>query len=507
MTAQAPLILSLDLGTTAVKVGLFETTGKFLRLARREQKLLFPNPGWVEQSLADTFTLLTECVREVLKGERRIQAIVLSVQRGSIVPLAADGTPLSNLIIWMDERGLPYVEKIKNEISSSKYYKIAGHPVVPITGVSKILWLYHQAEEVFTQAEVIGNQQTAFLSWLGCKDLVIDNSVGSFFFPFDIQKKEWSNELASQLSFPLEKLPHLVSSSKVVGVLSKRAAEILGLSAGIPLIPGGGDGQCAGAGSGVVQSGMAMVNIGTSTGVQVYLEKPYFDPSEILNCAAHILPQGWELEGHTQASGSVFKWFRDEFVMHEKELRSGDNENAYNLLIDEACQAPPGSEGLLFIPTFYGSTAPVIDSLARGVLLGLSQYHRRAHVIRALLEGISLEIRWMLDAIEAIGIPIKEVRLVGGGASNPAWNQIHADIFQRRIQTISNTDASLTGAAMCASTAIGVFSNLKEAAIAFVQPSNTLEPNPINRSAYEAAYDHYRAVFITLSEHKLFRRK
>lgn len=508
MTDKSPAILVLDLGTTAVKVGLFSIGGKLLQIARREQKLIFPKPGWVEQSLPDTYNLAASGVREVLhkNGNNDVRAIVLSVQRGSMVPLTMDGTPLTNLIIWMDERGLPYLETLKNKITSSTYYNTAGHPIIPITGISKILWLADQANEIFENASVIGNQQTTFLRWLGCEESVIDCSVGSFLFPFNIKQKVWSQEISSKLGFPLNKLPRLVSATDIVGVLSKDAAELLGLPEGIPLVPGGGDGQCAGAGSGVVRSSMAMVNIGTSTGVQVYLEKPHFDPDQILNCAAHIFPQAWEFEGHTQASGSVFKWFRDEFGEIEKQKELNGEENAYNLLVEEARLIPPGSEGLLFIPTFYGSTAPVIDPLARGVLIGLSQFHQRAHVIRALLEGISLEIRWMLDTIEKIGIPIDEVRLVGGAASNPAWNQIHTDIFQRNVRTISHSDASLSGAAMCAAVAIGEYTSINEAAVSFVQALESYEPNAKNRQAYEDAYRHYRDLFTTLSNHRLFRR-
>lgn len=507
MHSQIPTILAIDLGTTTVKVGLFEINGKLLKIAKREQKLLFPKQGWVEQSLSETYKLVVDCVAEVNTYQREIKAISFSVQRGSIVPLDFEGKSLSNLIVWMDERGLPYVEKIKNEITSSKYYRISGHPINPITGISKILWLYNNEIEIFSQARVIGNQQTAFLRWLGCDEFVIDKSVGSFLFPFNIREKTWSSELANRLNFPLEKLPRLVNGTEIVGFLSKSASEKLGLSSGIPLVPGGGDGQCAGIGSGAIYPGVAMVNIGTSTGIQVCLEKPYFDPEEILNCAAHVLPNEWEMEGHTQASGSVFKWFRDEFFSTVRKKNGIKLKSSYDELIEESRKAPVGSDGLIFIPTFCGSTAPIIDSMARGVLFGLSLQHSRAHVIRSLLEGISLEIRWMLDSIEKIGITIDEVRLVGGGASNQFWNQISTDIFQRNVSTVSNSEASLTGAAICGATAIGAFPNLKEASLAFVHLSGELLPNSENKKEYDASYKHYQEIFSSLSQQNLFRRK
>ncbi len=502
MNYKTPVVLAIDLGTTSVKTALYDSSGKMIKLSQREQKLSFPNPGWVEQSLFDTYKLLIECVREITPGIK-VDAIVLSVQRGSTVPISSDGNPLTNLMVWMDERGKPYVEMIEAEITPSYYYQIAAQPIVTITGVSKILWLYHQAKEIYDQVEVIGNQQTIFLKWLGCEDWVIDESVGSFFFPFVIEKKEWSKELAQRLNIPIEKLPRLVKANEVVGYLSKSAAEDLGLTAGIPLIPGGGDGQCAGVGCGATESGIAMVNIGTSTGVQVFLQKPFYDPSEVYNCLAHVIPDAWDLEGNTQASGLAFKWFRDEFSSRNK---NGEMDGSYDELVADANRISPGSEGLIFLPTFYGSTAPLIDNSARGGLLGLSKHHTRAHVTRAILEGISLEIRWLLDTIEGLGVSINEVRLVGGGASNPLWNQMHCDIFNRKVNTIKTSEASLTGAAMCGFTALYQWEDFNQATEKFVKISQTYQPNPLHQNAYNKAYEHYKRLFVTLSKENLFRR-
>jgi xylulokinase len=507
VTKKDDFILSLDLGTTAIKVGLFTISGDLFHLAAREQQLIFSETNRVEQSLTQTWQLVCDAAREVLEGvdTRCVLAVVLTNQRGSVVPIGRDGEPLMDLIVWMDHRGLHQVDRLKEIIGADDYYTTSGHPIVPITGVSKVLWLQNEAPEIWEQTESLGPPQTLFLRWLGCTESLVDFSSGSYLFPCDIHKRQWSHELAGKLAFPIERLPRLVPATEIVGKLDKKAAEDLGLPEGIPIVAGGGDGQCAAAGTGVVAPGNVMVNIGTATGVQVFLSQPAFDPAQTLNCAAHVVDDAWEMEGHTQASGAVLRWFRDEFGDLERGLELHGQHDAYELLIEQASAAPAGSNGLLFIPTFNGSTAPIVDPYARGVFLGLKLSHKRNHVIRAVLEGISLEIRWMLDAVSSTGVPVEEVRLAGGGSKNRLWNQIHADIFQRPIRTVRNPDAAMVGGAMCAAIALGAYADFPSAADAFVQFDREFEPDKERARIYEKTYEHYVRVFEALSQEQLFR--
>jgi xylulokinase len=500
-------ILSLDLGTTAIKVGLFNASGELLQLAVQEQELLFPQTDWVEQSLTQTWELVCQAAGEIFSQQdpNRVAAIVLSVQRGSVVPLGQDLQPLSDLIVWMDPRGLQQVDRLHQQIGNDKYYQTSGHPIVPITGVSKVLWVHQQAPELWEKTAVVGAPQTVFLHWLGCEEALIDHSTASYLFPNDICTKTWSSAIAEELEFPLERLPRRVGATEIVGQLSDKAGKALGLPSGIPIVAGGGDGQCAAAGTGVVVPGNVMVNLGTATGVQVYLSDPTFDPSQTLNCAAHVVPGAWEMEGHTQASGTVFRWFRDEFGKLELARAENTGEDAYDLLVEQAIKAPPGADDLLFLPTFNGSTAPIVDSHARGAFIGLKLAHKRAHIIRSILEGITLEIRWMLDTIAETGVPVEEIRLAGGGSKNPIWNQIHADIFDRPIFTVQNPDAAMVGAAMCAAVALEHYPDFASASKAFVQLGPQIEPLSENREVYERTYTRYKRTFKLLSENQAFR--
>lgn len=500
------LILSLDLGTTAIKVGLFSASGELLHLAAREQQLIFPAPNRTEQSLTRTWELVCDAVQEIVSQVEtgQIAAIVLTNQRGSVVPIDNKGEPLSNLIVWMDARGLDQTKRLEKLVGPETYYNTSGHPIVTITGVSKVLWLQQEAPTLWDRTASVGPPQTLFLHWLGCEKSYVDFSSGSYLFPTNIRARTWSADIAEQIDFPIDRLPALVPSTSVVGELGEQAAEQLGLTGGIPIVAGGGDGQCAGAGTGIVVPGNVMVNLGTATGVQVYLSEPSFDPGLTLNCAAHVVDNAWEMEGHTQASGAVFRWFRDVFGGVERLLDLQSFHDAYDLLVDQASQAPPGADGLIFLPTFNGSTAPIVDPLARGAFIGLKLAHQRSHIIRSVLEGISLEIRWMLDTIAETDVPVEEVRMAGGGSKNPVWNQIHADIFNRPIRTVQNPDAALVGGAMCAAVALGMFPDFQAAAQAFVELGPLVEPIPANAEVYEDTYARFVRLFKLLSEEEAF---
>lgn len=508
MNTNRPLLLSFDLGTTAIKVGLFSAKGILLGVVTHEQRLVYKKGDRVEQSPRETWKLIADATRQVMQGysPTAVKAIALALQRGTVIPLDRDGQPLSDFIVWMDKRGLPLAEELERKVRSETYYNKSGHPISYITGVSKALWIHKHTQGLNWPIDIIGTPETLFLRWLGCDESVCSHSTGTYLFPFEIERKIWSKEIAETLDFPLERLPRLVSSVEVVGKLSKQAAEAFGLQPGIALVPGGGDGQSAAVGCGAIQSGRCMINIGTGAGIQTYLPNPVKDPNFILNCAAHVVPEGWEMEGHTQASGAVLRWCRDEFGAGELALQRSSLLDAFDLLIEQAILAPPGSGGLLFLPVFNGSTAPIMDQQARGVFLGLSLAHGRSHIIRAILEGISLEIRGMLDAIIASGTDISEVRLVGGGARNPYWNQIHADILDRPVSTLYNTEAALVGAAMCGAVATGHYRDLNEAAQNFVKIKDTIEPRSQNKTVYEAAYNNYRDTFSLLSESGIFKR-
>lgn len=499
-------ILSIDPGTTSIKVGLFSMDGQELLSATREVAITYPRPGWAEQSPETIWQTIVGTVNEITAagGARNVSAIVLTSHRGSVLALDQSGTPLSSVILWMDQRGLSWTHWLSRVVGDGRYYEVSGHPIVCYSGISKLLWLQKETSNLLDGGAIAGAPSTYLLRKLGTEELVVDEATASFLFPLDIRERRWSRALASKIGFPIDRLPRLVKSTDVVGALGRRAAEELKLPAGIALVAGGGDGQCAGVGGGAVRDGCALINVGTAAGVQVYLKQPLLDPGGILNCGVHVIPDAWELEGHTQASGAVLRWFRDEFgIPSGKDLGVNQHED-YGHLIGESATTPPGADGLVFLPTFNGTSAPRVVQEASGVLFGLRLSHRRGHVVRALLEGVAFEIRSMLDAIRNTGVSVKEVRLVGGGSRDPVWNQIFANVLQYPLVVPANREAALVGAAVCAAVALKQYATVEEASDSFVKIESELTPLSSTATTYDHAFAEYQRVFTVATETGLF---
>jgi xylulokinase len=499
-------ILAIDPGTTSIKVGLFSMDGQQLLSATREVAINYPRPGWAEQSPETIWQTIVGTVNEITaaEGARNVSAIVVTSHRGSVLALDQSGTPLSSLILWMDQRGLSWTHWLSRVVGDRRYYEVCGHPIVCYSGISKLLWLQKETSNLLDSGAIAGAPSSYLLRRLGSDELVVDEATGSFLFPLDIRERKWSSAIASKIAFPIDHLPRLVKSTDVVGALGRRAAEELRLPAGIALVAGGGDGQCAGVGGGAVRDGCVLINVGTAAGVQTYLNQPLFDPGGILNCGVHVVPDAWELEGHTQASGAVLRWFRDEFGIPSGRALGANQHEDYGHLIGESATTPPGADGLIFVPTFNGTSAPRVVQEASGILFGLRLSHRRGHVVRALLEGVALEIRSILDAMRNTGASVNEIRLVGGGSRDPAWNQIFANVLQYPLVVPANRDAALVGAAVCAAVALKQYKTVQEASDAFVTVESELTPLSSTAATYDHAFAEYRRLFTVATETGLF---
>jgi sugar (pentulose or hexulose) kinase len=490
-------VLAIDVGTTALKVGLFGHDGTCKALESAEQSLHHAPGGIVEQDPADAIALIRSCIQRI-SGKADLQsvdALVISNQRGTVVPMQQDGTPVGSYVVWMDSRGRRWLDWLSERVGRDAYYAVSGHPIVLQTGITKILSIQNDAPGTWRQTVSIGSQSSHLLRWLGSDSIVCDRSTGSFLFPLDVDRGVWSQTLADTIGFPIDRLPSLVDSVDVVGRLRADIAGDLGLPQGTALVAGGGDGQCAGLGAGITGQGEVLINIGTAAGVQAYLESPIRDPRSILNCAVHVVPGAWEMEGHTQASGAALRWFRDAFGMTDD---GTDASHGYEALVATASASPAGADGLLFIPTFNGTTAPIPAPDARAALVGLTLSHERRHVVRAILEGVCLEIRWMLEAVEGVTGQASEVRVTGGASRSRPWMQILADVLARPVTLVGSGDAALVGAAICASTAVGAHASVRAAAATYVQVKEVIEPTASNRQAYDQQYGRYLETFRSL---------
>ena len=495
-------LCAFDAGTTGVKAGILTPDGRVLGTAYREYAVIYPRPQWVEQSVDEMWHAQCEASQELLDktaiDPEDIAAIGISCQRATVVPLDSDEKPLTNFIGWQDKRSIEQCEMMKRVIGEERYYEIAGLPIEPTASVSKIVWLKENAPDVFEKTAKFASTQNVHLHQLGAEKPPCDLPDASYTGLLDVDNFDWSEELLELLGIPREKMPDVVPSGTTVGRVSKKAAESTGLAEGTPLVAAGGDLQCSALGVGVAQPGRVSVGIGTGAGVLVYLVRPLRHPDRALGCLAHAVQGAWEMEGICLASGAAYKWFRDTFGHVEKEAATRLGIDAYDILNAEAARAPAGSSGVIVMPSFVGAGAPYWYPKARGVVLGLTLVTDKKTLARAMMEGICLEIRCMLESMEKIGTEINEVRIWGGASKSRLWNQIAADIYGVPAVRTEVSDAGLVGAAICAGVGVRLFKNAQEGAQSMVRISERYEPDLKLHPKYDEIFSIYKDAFAAL---------
>jgi len=310
---------------------------------------------------------------------------------------------------------------------------------------------------------------------------------------FDVAARKWSSEVAAAADIPVHMLPTVYESPQVTGCISPEAAEQTGLLPGTPVVAGGGD-QAAGAvGMGIVSPGAVSAIIGTSGVVFAAADRPAIDPSGRVHTFCHAVPGRWHVMGVTQAAGLSLRWFRDTFG-----AAIADGRDPYDLLCQEASTSPAGSEGVLWAPYLMGERTPHLDPHARAALVGLAASHTRAHIIRAILEGVAFSLRDSLEIFSEMGVPVESVRLGGGGARAPLWRQIQADVYRRPVGVLEAEEGAAFGAALLAGVGAQVWPSVDAACAETVRLSSQVEPDTASSAVMDNQYAAYRALYPAL---------
>ena len=493
-----------------MKVALFTPEGHQTAYCYKEYGVVYPNPSWVEQPIESMWDAQCEVTKQLICQSgcscQDIAAVAISSQRATFAPIDKSGSPLIDFIGWQDARSIEQCEFIKKTIGSQRYYEIAGLPVSPTAALSKILWIKENNPRLFERTATFGTTQSVHLHQLGVENPPSDLADAGYMGLLDVDQLTWSSELLDGLGIPLEKMPKLVNSGECVGEVSSKAAAATGLAAGTPVVTAGGDLQCGGAGLGIVKPGTVSLGIGSGGGILIFLESPLRHPEIGLNCQPHVVRGSWEMEGICLASGASFKWYRDVLSQMEKETANQRGLDAYDLLNEAAAKSAPGAGGLLFMPALAGSGAPHWYPQAQGVLLGLTLATNKNDINRAILEGICLEIRAMIEAARRLGIQIDEVRIWGGAAKSAFWNQICANVYGVPAVKTAIPEAGLAGAAICAGVGIGLYRDVVEGAEHFVRIEERFEPDPAVRTRYDEMFDLYQTIYHTLKNNRIFER-
>lgn len=503
---KADLVLGIDVGTAALKAGLYDLEGRVLGLAAREYPIIQPRPGWGEHDPERWWMATKEVVREVLKqaGARAEDVVGIGIDclSPSMVLIDRAGRALRNAFTPLDVRSGPQVEAVRRRLGSNRVFTITGNR--PATGTStlpQLLWVREAEPPVYDRAYKFLHAN-GFLAYRMTGRATIDWSNAALTLLFDPRRRSWSPLLLGEFGIDEDKLPDPVSPVEVVGELGRKPAEELGLVPGIPVAGGSIDTNTAALGAGVVEEGQAIDSAGAASCLGVITREPRFDDRFLNRC--HAVPDRWIIVSQGPHTGLALRWFRNELC---RDLEAEDEAAAYRLMDQEAEKAPPGSEGLIYLPYFMGEASPTWNPDATGVFFGLTPGHTRGHLIRAIMEGTAFNIREVLDVLAELGVAVHELVAVGGQAKSPLWLRIRADITSRRLIVPQLKDTAPLGAAILGGVAGGAYRDPAGAARSIFRAELEVEPDPKAHRLYSEAYKLYLEVYSSLVGSFATRRK
>lgn len=497
-------LIGLDAGTTSFKAVLFDENGCTKAMAWREYALDYPYTDWVELEPEVYWLTCKSVLGELLAkwhGDvRQIRALAISSQGETLIGLDRNGRALRPAIVWLDNRAGEEAKILKQEFNNKNTFAITGQPdIVPTWPAVKILWLKRNEPETFKQ---IGKFLLLedYLIYRLTGRFAAEGSMLSSSLLFDINTGAWWPDMLEYLGLTMEQLPEIHPSGQQIGELTPQAAAETGLAQSTIVATGAMDQAAATIGAGNVRPGIITECTGGAMAVVATTEKPVFDPQQRIPCHYHALPDLYYLLPWCQTAGMTLKWFRDEFYGAEKAAAKIANNDIYDLMTSEAASAPPGADGLVMLPHLAGAFTPECNPRARGVFFGFSLKSSRAHFTRSLLESVAFMLNRNVVLLEELGIKVREIRSIGGGAKSPLWNQIKADVCQKTVVTVDAAETACLGAAMLAGQAIGMFSNFTETCRRMIRIKDRYEPDTKMAKTYAMGFKKYVDLYEALQE-------
>jgi len=495
-----PLILAHDVGTSGTKSSLVRPDGMIVASETSAHGTRFPRPGWAEQQPADWWEGVCRNTRALTARHSELRSNIVGIGASGhmlgCLPVDSEGNALRPCMIHSDCRAAGPCETVDNRIGREAIYRLTGNILDPRSSLCKVLWVKANEPDVY--------ERTA--RFLQSKDYVVGRMIGSYDSTdysdashaqwLDIRSKSYAKDVFAELGIDPAKFPALFRSTDVVGKLTREAAEALGLSAGIPVVAGGGDGSCASVGAGAVNVGDTYCCLGTTAWIAATTAEPFIDSERRIFNVLALDGENNGVFGTVQAAGRSIDWAMDLL-----------GETGFSRFDDLLATVRPGSEGLIFLPYLEGERSPIFDPNARGVFFGLSPAHRREHLLRATVEGVSFALRSVLEVMrESFAVPA--LRLIGGGGQSKLWQQLLADVCGVAIRTLStqSADATSLGAAFAAGVGVGLFENLPQAAqtieVTGERPTDAALAERYDTffRVYQALYPRLEPVFAELQE-------
>jgi len=486
-------VVGVDIGASSCKAIVFDAKGKIRGSAQQEYSRNTPKPGWVELDTEKWWHTVAATIKQAVNGSdvasEQIKGLGVSTETDGIVPVGSHGEPLRPYIHWSDARCYPQYDWMLSHADTEEIYRTTGIPLHKSwwspPGL-KMLWIKENEPDIFANTKKflqIGN----YVLYKLTGKFATDYSVAARTMFFDIQKLEWSEHLATFLGIPLSTQPTVSKSAQVAGRVTDDAAELTGLSAGVPVVAGGGDTECSGLSAGLTSEGQALVSVGTSLMVLVAKETPPFlsdKKSRQLSgtgmfSSCHVVDGIWLLEAGSMA-GARLTWFKKEFGQLEDQAAGDLDLSAYDLLGAEAKRSEPSTNSPVFV-------------ISHDTIFNLTLEHKRADVIRSILDGVAFEAQQILEAAENSGTRVRDITMVGGGSKSDIWRQIFADVTNRPVRCPDQSETAALGAAILAGLGTGIYESMAKVPRASAYSENT--PNPETHDTYEALYRRFKALY------------
>ncbi|MBM3290911.1 MAG: xylulokinase [Candidatus Hydrogenedentes bacterium] len=496
------IVIGVDVGTSGTKAVAIDESGSLVASALIEYPLLTPKPGWAEQDPAEWKSAALAALKQLANAPgvntSDVKGIGLTGQMHGSVFLDANNRVLRNALLWCDNRTAPQCDAITSKVGERNLIEMVCNPALTGFTAPKILWLRDNEPHLFDKVKKVLLPKD-YVRWVLTGEYATDVADASGTLLFDVKKRAWHTELMSILGIDASFMPRAFEGPDVTGALSKEAAALTGLPAGIPVVAGGGDQAAGGVGNGIVRTGVISSTVGTSGVVFAFADQVSLDPQGRVHTFCHSVPGKWHVMGVVLSAGGSLRWFRDALCPTEKTIAAEIGKDPYELITEAAAAVPAGCEGLTFLPYLSGERTPHKDPYARGAFVGLSLKHTRAHMARAVLEGVAFAMRDSLEIMRDMGVTIAQVRASGGGARSAVWRQIQADANKTPLVTTNIDEGPAYGAALLATVATGMYASVEEACDAIIRVVDTCAPDAANAPLYDAWFDEYRQAYTALA--------
>jgi len=481
--------LGIDTSTTSSKALLIDERGEVIAVASSPHTLQTPKPLWSEQNPLEWWGAVSASIKSVLEkagvsGER-IAAVGLTGQMHGLVLLDEAGNVLRPAILWNDQRTQSQCDEIHQRIGKEKFIQITGN--VALTGFTapKILWVQENEPEVYAKAKHVLLPKD-YIRYKLTGEYAMDKADGAGTVLFDLKLRDWSTEVLDALGIDRAWMPRTFEGIECTGLVNEEAASRTGLKVGTPVAAGGGD-QAAGAvGVGAVEPGIVGLTVGTSGVVFATTPSALIEPEGRLHAFCHAVPGMWHFMGVMLSAAGSLQWYRDTLA----------SDMSFDDLVKEAESAPAGCEGLLFLPYLSGERTPYPDPLARGAFIGLTLRHRRAHMTRAVLEGVAFGLKDSFILIQNAGLgQITQVRASGGGTKGALWRQILASVLEAELVTVNTSEGGAFGAALLAGVGAGAWVDVPSACKAIIRITGQTLPDEAQMNIYRKLYPLYHDLY------------